>query len=115
MSVRRILFFGPYFHGFYDLQTEQARRKIDYVLSLVAGVEKVPEKFLKHLEGTKGLYEIRIKAGKEALRIFCVFEEGGSLIVLNAFKKKSNKTPSVEISQAQRLRKEYFAGQRQEK
>jgi phage-related protein len=112
--VREIVFFGPYFSSFYGQQTEKARRKIDYVLSLVGDVEKVPEKFLKHLEGTEGLYEIRIRAGNDAHRFFCFFDERRLLILLNGFQKNSGKTPSAEISRAKRLRKEYLANKPQE-
>jgi hypothetical protein len=33
------------------------------VLFLITHAERIPEKFLKHIEGQKGLYEIRIEAG----------------------------------------------------
>lgn len=107
MSARLILFYGPHFQGFYDAQTEKARQKIDFVLSLIAGVERVPEKFLKHIEGTKGLYEVRVKSGREAMRIFCFFDASGSLILLNAFKKASAKTPAAEILRALKIRNRY--------
>jgi hypothetical protein len=35
----------------------------------------VPEKFLKHIEGTKGLYEIRIEVGHSIFRVFCCLSE----------------------------------------
>jgi len=110
MSARRILFYGPHFQAFYDEQSEKAQKKTDFVLSLIAGVERVPEKYLKHVEGTKGLYEVRVRAGREALRIFCFFGDGGSLIFLNAFKKLSGKTPGREIALALELRKRCEAG-----
>ena len=112
MAARNIFFYGPHFRVFYDLQTDRVQQKIDYVLSLIAGVERIPEKFLKHIEGTKGLYEVRVRAGGEAMRIFGFFEEGGSLILLNAFKKTSEKIPGREMSLAQKLRRGYLAEKR---
>ncbi|MDR1973407.1 MAG: type II toxin-antitoxin system RelE/ParE family toxin, partial [Bacteroidales bacterium] len=53
----------------------------------------VPEKFFKHLESTDGLYEIRIKTGSNIFRIFCCFDRGNLVILLNGFQKKSGKTP----------------------
>jgi len=68
----------------------------------------VPEKFFKYLEGTDGLYEIRIKSGSDIYRIFCFFDEGNLIVLLNGFQKKSSKTPGNEIDKAKRLRKNYY-------
>jgi phage-related protein len=71
---------------------------------LVADVERVPEKFLKKLRGTKRLYEIRVRTSRAALRIFRFFDDEAELILLKAFKKKSAKIPSAELGLAQELR-----------
>jgi phage-related protein len=68
----------------------------------------VPEKFFKHLEGTGGLYEIKIKVGTDIYRIFCFFDHGNLIILLNGFQKKSDKTPKNEIEKAKRLKKKYY-------
>jgi phage-related protein len=68
----------------------------------------VPEKFLKHLTGTDGLYEIRVKLGNNIFRIFCFFDEGNLIILLNGFQKKSMKTPKNEIRRAELVKKEYY-------
>jgi len=72
-------------------------------------VDKIPEKFLKHLEGTDGLYEIRIEAGSNIFRIFCCFDRGNLVVLLNGFHKKTQKTPKREIELAEKLKKEYFS------
>ncbi len=68
----------------------------------------IPEKFLKHIEGTEGLYEIRIKAGSNIYRIFCCFDKGSLVVLFNGFQKKDQKTPKKEIEQAEKLKLEYF-------
>ncbi|MGB7295132.1 MAG: type II toxin-antitoxin system RelE/ParE family toxin [Candidatus Aminicenantales bacterium] len=108
MAIRRVFFFGDYFEKFYGRLNKKTKVKFDYVLNLVACVEMAPEKFLKHLEGTQGLYEIRVEARRNAYRIFCFFEEARSIILLNAFEKKTEKTPRNEIALAERLRRRYF-------
>jgi len=60
------------------------------------------------MEGTKGLYEIRIKSGSDIYRVFCCFDEGRIVILFNAFQKKSQKTPKKEIVKAIKLKEEYF-------
>ena len=58
---REIIFYENHFIEFYQSQDEKVKEKMKYVLELIKQVEKVPEKFLKHLTGTNGLYEIRIE------------------------------------------------------
>ncbi|MCP4220024.1 MAG: type II toxin-antitoxin system RelE/ParE family toxin [bacterium] len=106
--IRQIVLFEEHFTEFYNEQSEKVREKIDYVLYLVANLERVPLKFLKHMEGTDGLYEIRVKTGGKAIRIFCFFDEGKLVIVLNAFQKKTQKIPKNEIALAETLKREYF-------
>lgn len=94
---REVVFFifKGYFRAFYDSQEEKVKQKIDFVLDLIRSVEKVPEKFLKHMEDTDGLYEIRVKVGNNIFRIFCFFDEGNWVVTLNAFQKKTDKTPKM--------------------
>jgi phage-related protein len=91
---------------FYLEQSGKVQEKIEYVLTVIRRVDRVPEKFLKHLTGTDGLYEIRVEYGSNIYRIFCFFDEGQLVILLNGFQKKSQKTPAKEIDKAERLKKE---------
>jgi len=107
-QVRELLFYKEYFHDFFNRRTEKVKQKIDYVLFLLTHSQRVPEKFLKHIEGQKGLYEIRVEAGKNIFRIFCCFDKGKLVILFNGFQKKSMKTPKQEIELAIKLMNEYF-------
>ena len=107
-TERLIIFHGHYFQDFYLEQTDKVREKIGYVFRVVKTVDKIPEKFLKHLEGTDGLYEIRVEAGSDIFRIFCCFDKGNLVVLFNGFQKKSQKTPKQEIELAKKLKKEYF-------
>ena len=66
-QVRALVFYRNHFYDFFNKQSEKAKEKIDYVLFLITHIEKVPEKFLKHLEGQKGLYEVRVEHGNNIL------------------------------------------------
>ena len=105
---RQIIFHGQYFQQFYHEQSRAVREKIGYVLRLIKTVDKVPERFLKHLEGTDGLFEIRVEVESNIYRIFCCFDKGNLVILFNAFQKKTQKTPRQEIERAERLKAEYF-------
>lgn len=105
---RKIIFYGRYFMDFYLEQNAKVQNKIEYVLRIVRQVERVSKKFLDHLEGTDGLYEIRIEIESNIFRIFCCFDEGNIVVLLNVFQKKTQKTPRIEIEKAERLKQEYF-------
>ena len=105
---RRIIFHGDYFIKFYSEQDEKVRGKIQYVLELIKQVDRVPEKFLKHLSGTDGLYEIRIEYQSNIYRIFCCFDEGKLVVLFNGFQKKTQKTPKNELDKGIELMQEYF-------
>lgn len=75
---------------------------------VVTVAKRIPQKFFKHISGTDGLYEIRIKYQSNIYRIFCCFVEGNVIVLFNGFQKKSQKTPSNEIEKANKIMKEYF-------
>jgi phage-related protein len=110
--MRTTYVYGDEFWDFYNGQTKQVQDKIDWIIGVVRTLRRVPEKYFKHLEGTDGLYEIRVKVGSDIFRIFCFFDQGQLIILLNGFQKKSEKTPRQEIEKAERLRKQYYEDQK---
>ena len=106
--IREIIFHENHFIEFYQVQNDKVKEKIKYVLELIKQVEKVPEKFLKHLTNTNGLYEIRIEYQSIIYRIFCCLDKGKLVVLFNAFQKKTQKTPKKEIEKALKLMDEYF-------
>ena len=105
---REIIFFFFFFIEFYQNQDEKVKIKIQYVFELIKQVDRVPEKFLKHLEGTDGLFEVRVEYQSNIYRIFCCFDEGRLVVLFNGFQKKTQKTPKKELEKAERLMKQYF-------
>ena len=106
--IRKIIFFENHFIEFYQKQNTKVKGKIQYAFELLKQAERVPEKFLKHLTGTKGLYEIRIEYQSNIYRIFCCFDEGKLVVLFNGFQKKTQKTPKKELEKAKKLMKLYF-------
>ncbi|MFN5627802.1 MAG: type II toxin-antitoxin system RelE/ParE family toxin [Bacteroidota bacterium] len=105
---RQIIYFKDYFLDFFEQQTEKVKEKIDYVLFIVTVADRIPQKFFQHLEGTNGLYEIRVEFQGNIYRIFCCFDEGQVVVLFNGFQKKSQKTPSGELDKAVKIMNEYF-------
>lgn len=92
---------------FYFEQPDNVQTKIEWTLNLIRVTRHVPEKYFKHLEGTKGLYEIRVEFGSNIYRIFSFFDKGNIVVLGNAFQKKTNKTPKTEIEKAIKIMEEY--------
>ncbi len=107
-EIRKIIFHKHYFPDFYLKQTSGVQDKIEYVFSIIKHVDRVPQKFLKHVEGTEGLFEIRIEYQSNIYRVFCCFDGGNLVVLFNGLQKKSPKTPKNEITKALKLKKEYF-------
>ena len=107
-TQRQIIFHNHYFIDFYVEQNEKVQEKIEYVFKILRTVQNVPKKFLYHMTGTDGLYEIRIEFESNIYRIFCCFDKGNLVVLFNGFQKKSQKTPKKEIDLALKLKDEYF-------
>ena len=106
--IRRVLAYKNIFVDFYKSQELKVQQKIEYVLDLVRYEKKVPKKFLKYLENTIGIYEIRVITTFKSIRILCFFDEDKLIVLVNCFLKKDQKTPRKEIKQAEKLKKEYL-------
>jgi phage-related protein len=106
--IREIKFYKNYFIEFYLSLDKNDQEKIDFVFNTVRTLYQVPEKFLKHIQDSEGLYEIRISRGRIAIRIFCCFDKGNIIILFNGFIKKKSKIPKAELDLAIKLMNQYF-------
>lgn len=112
--TREIIFHKNYFIDFYVSLDSSVQEKIEYVLKVIKTVDLIPQKFLKHIERSDGLYEIRIKVGSNIYRMFCCFDSGRIVVLLNGFQKKSQKTPKKEIAKALKIKEDYFKNKKGE-
>ena len=101
-KFRTIVTYKDYFEVFLMKQRQKVREKIVWTFLLIEEMQQIPDTYLKHLEGTEGLYEIRI------FRIFCFFDAGKLVVLANGFQKKSQKTPKKEIDKALKIMEEYY-------
>jgi phage-related protein len=107
-KYRTIITYKDYFEEFLSKQRQKVREKIVWTFLLIEEVQQIPETYLKHLEGTDGLYEIRIQLASDIFRIFCFFDEGKLVVLANGFQKKTQKTPKQEIVKALKIKEEYY-------
>jgi phage-related protein len=90
------------------MQSDKVQEKIEFVFKVICTVQRVPKKFLQHMSGTEGLYEIRVEIESNIYRIFCCFDKGNIVILFNGFQKKTQKTPKEEMDLALKLKDDYF-------
>lgn len=108
MKVREVMAFKNYFEDFLREQPKKVQDKIFKIIEAIETLERVPTNYLKHLVGTDGLYEARIRLGSNIWRVFCFFDGGKLVILLNGFQKKTQKIPKKEIKKALKLMVEYY-------
>lgn len=107
-KIREIIAYKNYFEDFIVQQPIKVQDKIFKILEAIETLERIPTTYLKLIVGTNGLYEARIQLGSDIWRVFCFFDRGKLVILLNGFQKKTQKTPSKEIEKAKHLMKEYY-------
>ena len=112
-SVREIVFYKDYFETFFGTLAEKVKGKIDEVLFMITILDRVPVKFFRSIEGIKGLYEIRVEYESNIYRLFCCFDKGNLVVLINGFQKKTQKTPTKELRKAEKLMNEYFIDQKE--
>jgi phage-related protein len=107
-KIREIVAYKNYFEDFLTKQPVKVQNKIFKILEAIETLERIPTTYLKIILATNGLYEARIQLGTDIWRVFCFFDNGKLVILLNGFQKKSQKTPKTEIEKAKKLMKEYY-------
>lgn len=107
-KIRTIKLFKNYYKEFYIAQTDVVRHKINQVLKMIETQRVVPIKFFKYIEGSDGIYEVRVEVGNNIYRVFCCFDKGAVVVLFHGIQKKSQKTPPKEIKRAESIKKEYF-------
>ncbi|MCE7073065.1 type II toxin-antitoxin system RelE/ParE family toxin [Dyadobacter sp. CY327] len=110
--IRDIFYYERYYLDFFEELKPDVRKKFNWTLQLIATIDKVPDKYFKHMSNSTGIYEIRVEVGSDIFRVFSFFDKGNLIILLNGFQKKSQKTPKNELVLAEKLKKQYFDEQR---
>ena len=113
--IRDIFYFEDYYLKFYNGLKPEVKKKFNWTLQLIATMERVPEKYFKHITGSTGIYEVRVEVGSDIYRVFSFFDKGKLIVLVNGFQKKTPKTPYQEIELAEKLKKQYTDGNKNKK
>lgn len=66
----------------------------------------MPRHYVKFIRD--GVYELRVTCQNTELRVFFIYDGDTIVVLFNAFKKKTQKTPDQEIKKAIKLKEEYY-------
>jgi len=103
---RKIVAYGGYYESFMKTLSSNERRKILKALLLFSEEEKIPYHYIKYIRDS--IFEFRVSYGNNEFRIFFIYDGNTIVVLLNCFKKKTQKTPQNEIEKAIRLKNEYY-------
>ena len=94
---------------FLDSLGAKQAQKVLWVLRAVRELPRVPQQYLKKLEGTRDLWEVRAEFGGDAFRLLGFWDVGRLIILTNGFAKKTQKTPERELALAEQRKRDYLS------
>jgi phage-related protein len=106
-AIRNIVYYRDYYLRFFEGQRPEVKQKLNWTLYLISTVKRVPQKYFRYISGSNGIYEVRVEVESEIFRIFCFFDKGSLVVLMNGFQKKSLKTPRKEIERAEKIKAQY--------
>jgi phage-related protein len=86
--------------GELDTLPADMRARLEHIVRLIGefGLERVREPHVKHLQGP--LWEMRLKGRSGIARVIYLTASGRRIVIVRAFRKKTQKTPRREIELA---------------
>ena len=108
--MRKIITYKNYFSDFIEKLSKDEINKIRRALDLFKVEDKMPRHFIKFIRD--GIYEFRVTYGNNEFRVFFIYDGDTIVVLFNAFKKKTLKTPDSEIKKAIKLKEEYYESKR---
>jgi phage-related protein len=103
---RKIKTYGGYFERLLSTLSSKETEKMDYIISLLETEDKIPSKFIRYIRD--GLHELRMTCDRNIYRVFFIFDKCDIIVLLNGFKKKTQKTPLSEIKKALKIKEAYY-------
>ena len=104
--MKQIITYKNHFGEFVQKLTPAEQQKLRKVLALLKTEERMPRHYVKFLRD--GVYELRVTCPNTELRVVCIYDGDTIVVLFNAFKKKTQKTPDQEIKKAIKLKEEYY-------
>jgi len=76
--------------------------------------DRVPQSYFRKLQAGDPIWECRIQCAGNIYRMLGFFQTGGVLVLTRGFRKKSARTPRLEIRRAEMCRRDHLNRRRHE-
>lgn len=106
--MKRIIAYKSYFKDFVSSLSKDEANKLRRALDLFKVEDRMPRHYIKFIRD--GIYEFRVNCSNNEIRVFFIYDGNTIVVLFNAFRKKTQKTPDREIKKAIKLKKEYYDG-----
>lgn len=106
--MKRIIAYKSYFKDFVSSLSKDEANKLRRALDLFKVEDRMPRHYIKFIRD--GIYEFRVSCSNNELWVFFIYDGNTIVVLFNAFRKKTQKTPDREIKKAIKLKKEYYDG-----
>jgi hypothetical protein len=63
--IRKIFYYKNYYLDFFETLKPEVKKKFNWTLQLIVTIDRIPEKYFKHISGTTSIYEIRVEVGSD--------------------------------------------------
>jgi hypothetical protein len=106
--------FTTFFLEFYENQNAKIQEKFDFLIQILQTQPNIPQKYVKHITNSDGIYELRVSSMQNEYRVLFFFEEGsliegGRIVILsNGFFKKDNKDYVKAVALAEQIKSDYL-------
>ena len=101
--MKKIIAYKRYFSDFISTLSQEECGKIKRALDLFKVEDRMPRHYIKFIRDG-----FRVSYGNNEFRIFFIYDGKVIVVLFNAFRKKTQKTPDSEIRKAIRLKEEYY-------
>jgi hypothetical protein len=61
--MRTVIFYKDYFANFFEGLNQKSRERLEFLIFVLETQPLIPTKYVKHITGSEGIYEIRASVG----------------------------------------------------
>ena len=98
VKYREVITYKSYFEDFFKEQSPKVQDKIIKILDLIEQVERIPVTYLRYVEGTDGLFEVRVILNGNIFRVFCFFDGNRLIVLLSGFRRRRRRRLEKKLS-----------------
>ena len=68
--IREIEYYENYYLEFFESLKPEVQKKFNWTLGLIATLDRIPEKYFRHMTNSEGIYEVRVEYASNIFRVY---------------------------------------------